>query len=149
MSGPRASDPSLCPSGDAGQADAQVFAIAGAGEDGAAAYLDRLLPVDEHVIALASPLLPANVYRVATPCANSACAQFEGGKCQVAARIAAAFAPQADVLPPCVIRPACRWWRQEGVAACLRCPQIVTVPLVPGAADMEAAGAAGIDARRG
>jgi len=31
-----------------------------------------------------------------------------------------------DSLPVCTIRPQCRWFRQEGRAACLRCPQIVT-----------------------
>jgi len=34
--------------------------------------------------------------------------------------------PAADKLPPCVIRPTCRWYKQEGAAACHRCPQIVT-----------------------
>jgi len=31
-----------------------------------------------------------------------------------------------DHLPACNIRPDCRWFRQEGRAACVRCPQIVT-----------------------
>ncbi|NCS45084.1 MAG: nitrogen fixation protein, partial [Microcystis aeruginosa BS11-05] len=31
-----------------------------------------------------------------------------------------------DILPPCRIRQNCRWWLQEGKAACLRCPQVVT-----------------------
>jgi hypothetical protein len=35
--------------------------------------------------------------------------------------------PEAvEDLPACRIRPACRWWLQEGKAACLRCPLIVT-----------------------
>src|SRR6516225_10276000 len=29
-------------------------------------------------------------------------------------------------LPPCAVRPQCRWWTQEGQGACLRCPQVVT-----------------------
>jgi len=29
-------------------------------------------------------------------------------------------------LPPCRIRQSCRWWLQEGKAACFRCPQVVT-----------------------
>jgi hypothetical protein len=32
-----------------------------------------------------------------------------------------------DQLPPCKIRLECRWFRQEGAAACRRCPQISTV----------------------
>jgi hypothetical protein len=31
-----------------------------------------------------------------------------------------------DQLPACNIRAECRWFRQEGRAACLRCPQIMT-----------------------
>jgi len=32
-------------------------------------------------------------------------------------------------LPSCQIRDTCRWFAEEGGAACLRCPQVVT--LVP------------------
>jgi len=39
-----------------------------------------------------------------------------------------------DTLPPCAIRPACRWWQQEGKAACVRCPQVVTETFKPIAA---------------
>lgn len=31
-----------------------------------------------------------------------------------------------EQLPPCSIRRDCRWWQQEGKAACMRCPQIIT-----------------------
>jgi hypothetical protein len=36
-----------------------------------------------------------------------------------------------DALPACAIRPACRWWQQEGKAACQRCPQVVTQAYAP------------------
>jgi hypothetical protein len=32
-----------------------------------------------------------------------------------------------EALPPCPIRKDCRWFSQEGGAACLRCPAITTV----------------------
>jgi hypothetical protein len=32
-----------------------------------------------------------------------------------------------DSLPPCTIRKECRWFAQEGAAACMRCPEITTV----------------------
>jgi hypothetical protein len=35
--------------------------------------------------------------------------------------------PVVDSLPPCVIRKECRWFAQEGAAACMRCPEITTV----------------------
>jgi len=31
-----------------------------------------------------------------------------------------------DGLPACLIRATCRWYQQEGKAACHRCPQVVT-----------------------
>jgi hypothetical protein len=43
-----------------------------------------------------------------------------------AQRIVEGLAPVVNALPPCQIRPTCRWFRQEGRNACLRCPQVVT-----------------------
>jgi hypothetical protein len=139
----KASDAPLCPSGDARQAGARVFAIVGAGAGGGAGYLDRTKPVDEAVLALAAPLDPANIYRVAVPCAEGACMHFEGGACQIAARMLRHLDPAADALPHCAIRPACRWWREAGPAACRRCPEIATTPLAPRPAELLVAGKAG------
>jgi hypothetical protein len=139
----RATDPPLCPSGDARQAGAQVFAIVGAGPGGRAGYLDRVKPVDATVLALAAPLDPANIYRAAVPCAEGACMHFEGGRCQIAARMLEHLDETADALPHCAIRPACRWWRETGPAACRRCPEIATTPLAPRPAELLIAGEAG------
>ncbi len=51
---------------------------------------------------------------------------FDGTRCQLAVRIAKLLPEVVDSLPACNIRSDCRWFRQEGRAACLRCPQIVT-----------------------
>jgi hypothetical protein len=32
-----------------------------------------------------------------------------------------------DALPVCTVRKDCRWYSQEGGAACLRCPGVTTV----------------------
>lgn len=138
----RASDPPLCPSGAAELPGAEIFAIVGAGEGGAVGYLDRTVPVDEKALALAAPLAPANVYRVAVPCAAGGCVHFEHGCCQIAERMVRHLAPAAAALPPCAIRPACRWWRQAGAAACRRCPEVATTPLAPRPEDRLLAGAA-------
>jgi hypothetical protein len=140
---PNASDAPLCPSGCAEQPGAQVFAIVGAGADGQAGYLDRPVPADEGVLALAAPLPPASVYRVAVPCAADGCSHFEGGACQIAVRLTRRLDPAVASLPRCAIRPACRWWRQEGAAACLRCPEVATTPLAPRPIDLILAGEAG------
>lgn len=139
----RRSDPPLCPSGAAGQPGAAVFGIVGAGPGGGVGYLDRVKPVDEAVLALAAPLDPANVYRVAVPCAEGRCMHFEGGACQIAARMIEHLEPAAGTLPHCAIRPACRWWREAGPAACRRCPEIATTPLAPRPAELLIAGQAG------
>ena len=36
-----------------------------------------------------------------------------------------------EALPACRIRPECRWYRQEGRPACMRCPQVVTQTYQP------------------
>jgi hypothetical protein len=33
--------------------------------------------------------------------------------------------------PRCAIRSQCQWWHQEGVSACLRCPQVLTNNVSP------------------
>jgi hypothetical protein len=139
----RRSDPPLCPSGRARQPGAVVFGIVGAGAGDGLAYLDRVKPVDAEVLALAAPLDPANIYRVAVPCAGEGCRHFEGGACQVAARMLRHLDAAAEALPRCAIRPACRWWREAGPAACRRCPEIATTPLAPRPADLRIAGEAG------
>jgi hypothetical protein len=44
----------------------------------------------------------------------------------LAAKIVRWVPTVVDKLPACAIRAECRWWHQEGKAACLRCPQVVT-----------------------
>jgi hypothetical protein len=51
---------------------------------------------------------------------------FDGHDCRLATRLVQLLPAVVDRLPPCHVRPDCRWWQQEGKAACLRCPQVVT-----------------------
>jgi hypothetical protein len=44
----------------------------------------------------------------------------------LAVRIVARLPEVVSSLPPCNIRRTCRWFAQEGGAACRRCPQIST-----------------------
>ena len=69
---------------------------------------------------------PLAVFRTAAPCAANACLHFAQGRCRLASRIVDDLSEAVDGLPACRIRPSCRWWQQEGKAACLRCPLIVT-----------------------
>ena len=89
-------------------------------------YLAEDLPVTEDVLALSGPLAPAEIFRFAAPCAGGACRHFDGSDCRLATRIVTLLPPVVAGVPPCPIRSDCRWWKQEGKAACLRCPQVIT-----------------------
>jgi len=48
--------------------------------------------------------------------------------------------PAVSALPRCAIRPRCRWFRQEGREACLRCPLVATEQRNPSELDLAVAG---------
>jgi hypothetical protein len=78
------------------------------------------------ILALAAPVAVSEVFRLSARCEEQKCMHFDGSRCQLAVRIAKLLPEVVDALPACNIRPDCRWFRQEGRAACMRCPQIVT-----------------------
>jgi hypothetical protein len=124
---PAAVTPPLCPSAQPGMAGCVVFGVVGGTvEAPRVGYLDMPQPVTGELLALAQPVQPARVFRFAAPCACSGCDHFSGSDCRLAARIVELLPAVVGSLPPCSLRPSCRWWRQEGKAACLRCPQVVT-----------------------
>jgi hypothetical protein len=90
-------------------------------------YLNELLPATDEVLALSAPLKPTEVYRLSATCAEHKCPHFDGVDCRLATRIVQILPPVVDALPPCTIRKDCRWFSQEGGAACRRCPEITTV----------------------
>jgi hypothetical protein len=124
-----------CPSAQADTPGAQVFAVVG-GTLAApeVTYLDESVPVTPEVWAMTAPVNPAEVLRISAPCAMSgACAHFDDAhsQCRLARRTVK-LAPVVVSKPPrCAIRSTCMWWAQEGVSACLRCPQVVTNDAAP------------------
>jgi hypothetical protein len=90
-------------------------------------YLNARLLATPEVLAMSAPLKPTEVFRLAATCAEHKCPHFDGADCRLATRVAKMLPPVVDSLPPCVIRKECRWYFQEGPAACMRCPQIATV----------------------
>jgi hypothetical protein len=100
--------------------------VGGSVEDPLVSYLADVQPVTEEVLAAAGPVKPTEIFRFAAPCAGTSCVHFDGWDCRLAQRIATLVPAVVDVLPNCRIRPECRWWQQEGKAACLRCPLVVT-----------------------
>lgn len=127
MTSPAPPERPLCPSAQAGNPAAVLIGIIG----GTAAqprvrYTDTALPVTGKLLALTDPVGPAEVLRVAAPCACNRCGHFENATCALASKIVQNLPAVTDELPACAIRPACRWFTQEGEAACRRCPQVVT-----------------------
>jgi hypothetical protein len=104
-----------------------VFGVVGGmAERPRLAYLVEPRPINDEILALTGSVAPTVIFRIGAPCAGHACRHFDGSECLLATRIVQLLPPVVDGLPPCRLRPDCRWWQQEGRAACLRCPQVVT-----------------------
>ncbi|WP_019501953.1 hypothetical protein [Pseudanabaena sp. PCC 6802] len=122
----------LCPSARPEMEDSVVFGvIVGTSEEPRLAHLIKPQPVTEELLALAEPVAPTEIFRFAASCAGKGCQHFDGTNCRLATRIVENITTVTETLPPCSIRPSCRWWQQEGKAACMRCPQIVTDTYFP------------------
>ena len=116
-----------CPSAQPDMAGAQVLGVVERGPEGPQlAYVAGEVPVTQGLLDATGPVPPTLVYRFAAPCAEKKCTHFDGAKCQLAVRIAEGLDPKVRRLPACAIRKTCRWFGQEGDAACHRCPQVVT-----------------------
>jgi hypothetical protein len=90
-------------------------------------YLNEQLPATDEVLATSAPLKATEVFRLAAPCAEHKCPHFDGADCRLARRVVQLLPAAVDTLPPCIIRKQCRWFSQEGGAACKRCPEITTL----------------------
>jgi hypothetical protein len=117
----------LCPSAQPDMEGSRVLGVVGGtAEAPQLAYLNEHLGVSEEILASTAPVNPTQVFRFAARCEEKACRHFDGAKCQLATRIVQILPAVAEALPACLIRPTCRWYQQEGRAACMRCPQVVT-----------------------
>ena len=118
----------LCPSATVIDADAQVFGVltGSAAEGLQVGYLTEAVPVTPDLFAAAAPAKATEVFRAAAPCLERGCQHFDGVSCQLATRIISMLDPVVSAVPRCAIRSTCRWFRQGGRGACLRCPQVAT-----------------------
>jgi hypothetical protein len=134
--------PALCPSAQPDWEGAVAIGVVGGTPDEPRLrHLDRARPATPELLALAQPVTPAEVFRFAAPCRCDGCVHFTAEQCRLAERVVKVLIPVVAKPPACPIRPSCRWWQQEGGAACLRCPQVVTDNYHPSGAMVEAAGA--------
>ena len=67
------------------------------------------------------------VFRFGARCDEHRCGHYDGSRCNLGARVKQGLPAVVDALPPCLIRPKCRWYAEQGGEVCLRCPQVVTM----------------------
>ncbi|HVO98864.1 MAG TPA: hypothetical protein VMT15_12390 [Bryobacteraceae bacterium] len=129
---PKNSRPILCPSAQPWMAGSRAFGVVGGTEaERRVNWIEEPVPVTEELLALTGSVPATQVLRIAAPCQESACCHFDGADCRLATKLVQLMPAVAESLPPCRIRRDCRWFVQEGRAACLRCPQIVTYSVNP------------------
>jgi len=118
----------LCPSAQPGMDQCKVLGVVQRqGTKSMLEYLNEPLPATRDILAMAAPLKPTEVFRLSATCAEHKCPHFDGTDCRLATRIVRILPEVVDILPPCIIRKECRWYFQEGGAACRRCPEVSTV----------------------
>jgi hypothetical protein len=124
---PRPTTGLTCPSAQPDMAGARIIGVlAGTPEAPEIAYLAPDAQVDASVLHHLGPLEPTEVFRFAASCEEHRCSHFAAGRCSLARRIVEQLPEVVELLPRCQIRATCRWFAEEGSAACRRCPQVVT-----------------------
>jgi hypothetical protein len=113
-----------CPAAPEYWPNARAFGIVtGSVEQPWVRYLAKPVPVPQD---LPDGITPRAVVRIAADCQEGGCRHWTDEACSLAKRVIQQFDPVTARVPPCSIRLICRWWDQEGPAACMRCPAIAT-----------------------
>jgi len=98
------------------------------GTQGVVEPLSRPIPVRNELVQIVrkSEALAQNL-RFAAPCVEGRCGQWSAGRCTVPMRVFEQLGKSDEGrLSWCGLRPECRWYAQEGLAACRVCPQVRT-----------------------
>ena len=100
------------------------------GPDGRLTRFGTPLPVDGAFIDAAQAAGgTGRRFRFASACAEGNCTQWTGEACGLIGAIrerAERLGWDAEpVVPRCAIRATCRWWEQDGAAACAVCSRVV------------------------
>jgi hypothetical protein len=116
----------LCPSAEPEMEGSVIFGIVvGTPEQPELVHFPQTKKIPPELLTLESPVKPTEMFRIAAKCSEGSCDHFDGSKCRLVGRIVDGLPSVTENLPPCPIRANCRWWDQEGKAACQRCLQIV------------------------
>lgn len=91
-------------------------------------FLKQMLVPSPQLEAKLGDVAPEEVFRIAAPCRGSGCQHHDAvtRNCNLAKNIVQQVDQVYDQWATCGIRHSCVWWTQEGVKACVRCPQIAT-----------------------
>ena len=121
----------ICPSASGETADAQIIGFIGA--DGVVANIPTPIPLTDEMRASIGTQ-PERIFRLAAPCIQSKCANWENQACALIGRMRLEVerrnlaAEPVGKLPRCAIRSTCVWWRQSGPLACRVCPHVIYNP---------------------
>jgi hypothetical protein len=117
----------MCPSTSAGHATVFLGMITPAGR---VAYVTPTVPAGTVLDTLDSTESAESRYRFAGPCVTSSCGFWSGDHCGLGAKLAESYretaGPGQNELPKCAIRRTCRWFAEQGAAACSPCSYVVT-----------------------
>ena len=121
----------LCPSSTGDTPNAQIIGFIG--KDGIVGAISTPIALTDELRLSVGPQ-PERMFRIASPCTASECANWENQECGLIGRMRQEFERQratpetAGPLPRCGIRGTCVWWRQIGPNACQVCPHVVYNP---------------------
>ncbi|QYJ07548.1 hypothetical protein [Qipengyuania flava] len=116
-----------CPSASHSHAEAKLLGVVlDEGGEARVSYLEKAADVPEDFDAEALGVDPGHALRFSAPCHNKGCGQWKDGGCGLGKEILKRLSPVVDVAPACTLRSTCRWFAENGVASCLRCPQVTT-----------------------
>jgi hypothetical protein len=123
----KSEDSFLCPSAKA-KPGSQLLGVRQ--KDGTVAILPEALPVDEEFMQIVQtdPTPAEQRFRFSNKCVENGCVQWTGKSCGVIERVVEFLdsVPLKESLPPCSIRPRCRWYAQNSADACRICPYVLT-----------------------
>jgi len=96
---------------------------------GRVAYVTPAIPAQVVLDGLDSADPVESRYRFAGPCVTSSCGFWTGDHCGLGKKLVESYAQTGEPaveLPKCAIRRTCRWFAEQGAAACSPCSYVVT-----------------------
>ncbi|MBB5868347.1 hypothetical protein F4553_001726 [Allocatelliglobosispora scoriae] len=117
----------MCPSTPAGNATVFLGMITPMGK---VAYITPEVPAETVLSGMDDSAGPLEAsYRFAGPCVTSRCGFWTGEHCGLGATLVESYQASGGEevdLPKCAIRRNCRWFAEQGPAACSPCSYVVT-----------------------